>query len=84
MWSLKRFLRKVIRLGLFQTSSNRYKIGILAYGSLINCSGEEMRDNIVKTKNAKTPFKIEFARSSRQKRLPMGGTTRRSSQGDYK
>jgi len=65
MWSLKRFLRKVIRLGLFQASSNRYKIGILAYGSLINCLGEEMQDNIVKTKNAKTPFKVEFARSSK-------------------
>ncbi len=70
--SLIKFLVKVKRVELCQASSNRYKIGILAYGSLIKNPGEEIQPNIVKTKNAKTPFKVEFARSSSKR---MGAPT---------
>lgn len=41
------------------------KIGILAYGSLINDPGDEMRVATVSCiKDVVTPFKVEFARSS--------------------
>jgi len=41
------------------------KIGVLAYGSLIDDPGAELRDVIVSTiNNVKTPFRVEYARSS--------------------
>lgn len=41
------------------------KIGILAYGSLIDDPGDEIKNLIdSRIKNIETPFKIEFARSS--------------------
>ncbi|WP_394908083.1 hypothetical protein [uncultured Mesonia sp.] len=46
-----------------------YKIGILAFGSLIDNPGEEIKEIEIERINCKTPFKIEFARisSSRNK-----------------
>ncbi len=44
------------------------QIGILAYGSLINNPGKEIEAIIIKRiKDIKTPFKVEFARSSRNR-----------------
>lgn len=44
------------------------KIGILAYGSLINDSGIELNPLISESiRDVKTPFKIEFARSSQSR-----------------
>ncbi len=40
------------------------KIGILAYGSLIDDPGEELSPIIEMRKNVETPFKVEYARSS--------------------
>lgn len=40
------------------------KIGILAYGSLLVDPGGEIESKIIKTKDSKTPFKVEFARKS--------------------
>jgi hypothetical protein len=40
------------------------KIGILAYGSLIDNAGEEIAPLIVERIECFTPFKIEFARLS--------------------
>jgi len=43
-----------------------YNIGILAYGSLINEPGEEIKAVIAYCiENVKTPFKVEFLRSSK-------------------
>ncbi len=43
--------------------------GILAYGSLINDPGEEIEAiTVERRKNIETPFKIEFARSSRTRK----------------
>jgi len=40
------------------------KIGILAYGSLINDPGEELKKYIIDKIPVITPFKVEFARKS--------------------
>lgn len=42
----------------------KYKIGILAFGSLIDNPGQEIKDVEVKRINCETPFPIEFARIS--------------------
>lgn len=42
----------------------KYKIGILAYGSLIDNPGEELSPLIVERIECSTPFNIEFARLS--------------------
>ncbi|MFQ5852455.1 MAG: hypothetical protein ACE5JU_17975 [Candidatus Binatia bacterium] len=43
-------------------------IGILAYGSLIDCPGEEIRAGTARhEKGVETPFKVEFARCSRKR-----------------
>ncbi|HRE76398.1 MAG TPA: hypothetical protein PLL09_01105 [Flavobacterium sp.] len=42
----------------------KYKIGILAYGSLIDNAGKEIAPIIIDRINCKTPFKVEFARTS--------------------
>jgi len=42
------------------------KIGILAYGSLLYDQGHELKPLVVNIiKNVKTPFKVEFARTSK-------------------
>lgn len=41
-----------------------YKIGILAFGSLIDNPGKEISDIEIDRINCKTPFKVEFARIS--------------------
>ena len=43
---------------------NKYKIGILAYGSLIDDPGYEISDLIIDRIKCVTPFSIEFARLS--------------------
>lgn len=43
---------------------NKNKIGILAYGSLINDPGKEIEPLIVDRIKCKTPFYVEFARTS--------------------
>lgn len=43
---------------------NRYKIGILAYGSLIYEPGSEIEPLIIKKIDCITPFKVEYARKS--------------------
>ena len=45
----------------------KYKIGILAYGSLITDSGKEIEPLIIDRINCKTPFKVEFARTSKSR-----------------
>jgi L-cysteine desulfidase len=45
----------------------KYKIGILAYGSLITDSGKEIEPLIIDKINCKTPFKVEFARTSKSR-----------------
>lgn len=42
-------------------------IGILAYGSLINNSGPEIEPLIIKRIKCITPFKVEYARSSKSR-----------------
>ena len=42
----------------------KYKVGILAYGSLIDNPGKEIEPLIIDRINCKTPFKVEFARTS--------------------
>lgn len=42
----------------------KYRIGILAYGSLIDNPGKEIEPIIIDRINCKTPFKVEFARTS--------------------
>lgn len=44
---------------------NKYKIGILAYGSLINEPGSEIKPLIIDRIKCKTPFKVEYARKSK-------------------
>lgn len=44
---------------------NTNKIGILAYGSLIDDPGSEIEPYITKKISCTTPFKVEFARTSR-------------------
>lgn len=50
-------------------TGNKYKIGILAFGSLIDNPGEEIKKIEISRIDCKTPFNIEFARisSSRDK-----------------
>lgn len=43
---------------------NTNKIGILAYGSLIDDPGSEIKPYITKKISCTTPFKVEFARTS--------------------
>ncbi len=43
---------------------NKYKIGILAYGSLIDEPGPEIEPIIIKRISCTTPFKVEYARKS--------------------
>lgn len=45
----------------------KYKIGILAYGSLITDSGKEIAPLIIDKIDCKTPFKVEFARTSKSR-----------------
>jgi cation transport regulator ChaC len=43
-------------------------LGVLAYGSLIDDPGEELREVIVETiRDVETPFSVEYARSSRSR-----------------
>lgn len=44
------------------------KVGILAYGSLIDAPGEEIRGAIYDCIDCRTPFPIEFARKSKKRR----------------
>lgn len=46
------------------TSIKKYKIGILAFGSLIDNPGEEIKKLEVERLDCETPFKVEFARIS--------------------
>ncbi|MBN2395954.1 MAG: hypothetical protein JXC36_05780 [Candidatus Atribacteria bacterium] len=50
-------------------TDKKYKIGILAFGSLINDPGEEIKELETNRIDCETPFKIEFSRisSSRDK-----------------
>jgi hypothetical protein len=50
-------------------TDKKYKIGILAFGSLINDPGEEIKELEIDRIDCETPFKIEFSRisSSRDK-----------------
>lgn len=45
-------------------SNIKYKLGILAYGSLIDFPGEEIRSVEIDRVPCLTPFKVEFARKS--------------------
>jgi hypothetical protein len=45
----------------------KYKIGILAFGSLIDNPGEEIKNIEIKRIDCKTPFKVEFSRISRSR-----------------
>ncbi|MCL3782710.1 hypothetical protein EMN47_20175 [Prolixibacteraceae bacterium JC049] len=45
-------------------TENKYKIGILAFGSLIDNPGEEIKEIEISRIECKTPFKVEFARIS--------------------
>ena len=47
-------------------------IGILAYGSLIGDPGPEIEPHITRRIACRTPFKVEFARTSRTRK---GGPT---------
>lgn len=44
---------------------NKYSLGILAYGSLIDEPGDELEPLIIDRIKCKTPFKVEYARKSR-------------------
>ncbi|MBC8487128.1 MAG: hypothetical protein H8D45_13955 [Bacteroidetes bacterium] len=44
-----------------------YKIGILAYGSLINNPGKEIEPLIIDRISCRTPFKVEYARTSKSR-----------------
>lgn len=46
------------------TNSQNHKIGILAYGSLINNSGNEISELEIERIDCETPFNVEFARTS--------------------
>lgn len=46
------------------TTGKNYKIGILAFGSLIDNPGQEIKDLEITRINCETPFNIEFARIS--------------------
>lgn len=46
------------------TTDKKYKIGILAFGSLINNPGEEIKKLEFERIDCVTPFKVEFARIS--------------------
>lgn len=46
------------------TNSQNHKIGILAYGSLIDNSGDEISKLEVERIDCETPFNVEFARTS--------------------
>lgn len=46
------------------TTDKDYKIGILAFGSLIDDPGEEIKELEIKRIDCETPFKVEFARLS--------------------
>jgi hypothetical protein len=43
----------------------KYSIGILAYGSLIDDAGKEIKDREIHRIDCETPFSVEFARRSR-------------------
>lgn len=45
--------------------NDRYKFGILAYGSLIDNPGDEISGVEINRISCETPFKIEYARSSK-------------------
>ena len=45
----------------------KHKIGILAYGSLIDDPGIELKPLIIDRIKCKTPFKVEYARKSRKR-----------------
>ena len=47
-------------------------VGILAYGSLIGDPGPEIEPHITRRISCRTPFKVEFARTSRARK---GGPT---------
>ena len=47
-------------------------VGILAYGSLIGDPGAEIEPHITRRISCRTPFKVEFARTSRTRK---GGPT---------
>jgi len=46
------------------TTDKKYKIGILAFGSLIDNPGEEIKELEVERIDCETPFNVEFARIS--------------------
>lgn len=46
------------------TTHKKYRIGILAFGSLIDKPGEEIKKLEVERLDCETPFKVEFARIS--------------------
>ncbi len=49
------------------SSTNKYRLGILAYGSLIDDPGEELSKVIVDRIKCTTPFTVEFARLSKSR-----------------
>ena len=40
-------------------------VGILAYGSIVECPGDELEGAVTRRLEVVTPFAVEFARSSR-------------------
>ena len=46
-------------------NKSKFKLGILAYGSLIDDPGEEINEIIEQRIECDTPFKVEFARKSK-------------------
>jgi hypothetical protein len=52
------------RLASYMGRGMAGEVGILAYGSLVGNPGSEIEAAIVKRINCRTPFKVEFARTS--------------------
>ena len=48
-------------------TEKKYKIGILAFGSLIESPGDEIKNNELKRIDCETPFKVEYSRISRSR-----------------
>ena len=61
----ERFKRKMDVICRVQPEAPR--LGILAYGSLIAAPGRELKQHIVRRIRTRTPFEVEFARSSRER-----------------
>lgn len=62
---LSKFKRKVG--AICKVRSGAPRLGILAYGSLIADPGRELKQHIVGRIRTRTPFEVEFARSSKRR-----------------